>query len=307
MSDRIRISIYRDWQGLNSGNTYWKDHTSVAMHDIEDLPQFRGWLHFTDIDTNPTMKNTYAEDAGVDGSRFEYNSYSKTQVKLSFYFEFDSYREYIEKKHDIQAYFSARAGFVIETNYHPAIRARCYISKIDIKPTSDHIAVFDVTLDNALGMWTTNNTQQMEERWNSAYFYDLQLPTSMRNAPTWSIGPGHNDVYIAGDLTVKMTNPIMTTNVFVYGAGSKVSVINHTNGTILEADTQGKYSGDFAWMNLDFGQVQNVHSENNQIDLMSLNQYSNALDFWLSPGWNDIELQGASSGYIDTGFYFVNI
>lgn len=307
MSENIRLYISKSYKGLNMGDIYWNTHNQMAMADIEELPEFYGWLHFTDIDTNPTIKNVYADDAGVDGSRFEYNSLQKTPVKLSFYFEFDSYEDYMSKKHDVQSYFAAKSVFTIETSYRPAVKANCFVSKVDIKPTSDHIAVFDVTMDNASGMWFTNPTSRLQKDWYPELAYDLRLPTNLRGVPSWDLQPGHNNIYIPGDLMVQMTNPIMYTAVFLHGASSKVSVINHTSNTTLSADLQGQPGGELAWMNLDFVRVTGVNESNGAVSADELNQYSNSLDFWLDPGWNDIELQGASSGSIDTRCYFTTI
>ena len=70
-SDRIQIRIYRDYQGLNMGNTWWNNHYEAKMVSAETIcPN----LHFLDIETNPTINNVYTNDSAVDGSRFQYNS-----------------------------------------------------------------------------------------------------------------------------------------------------------------------------------------------------------------------------------------
>ena len=307
MSERIHLWIAKAYRGLNMTDRWWQSHNSMPTEDIEELPQFRGWLHFTDIDTNPSIKNTYSQDAGVDGSRFEYNNLQNTQVKLSFYFEFDDYADYMAKKHDVQAYFAAKATFTIETSYRPTLKADCYVSKADIKPTSDHIAVFDVMLDNPAGMWHSNPTLMMSTKWLPYYNYDLRLPTRLSGVPDWSLHPGHNDIYIAGDQMVQLTNPNMHLNVWLYGTGSSFSVTNHSSNTQLSADLRGQSGGTMMWQNTNLYRITKTNDTNNTFSGDPLNQYSNSTDFWLNPGWNDLELQGASSGYVDTPFYFTTM
>lgn len=294
MSEPIKLLIYRDWQGLNMGNSWWKNHDSATMYQIE---HYLPYVHFLDIETNPTITNTYADDAGIDGSRFEYNVLSKTTVKLNLYFEFSDYVDFIDKKHDIQEYFAAKAGFIIATSYHPCIHACCYCSKVDIKPTAEHISVFEVDLDNALGMWYSESTSFLQKRWNMQVMRDLRLPTSFETKPSWQLKPGMNKVFIAGDVMMQMTNPIMQINIHASGCGNNVTINNKTSNTSLSV-SDSKALPDMTWHNLD------LRSDE---DNTPLNNLTNSLDFWLDPGWNEIELSGAESATLDCRFYFTNI
>lgn len=286
----MTLYIYRDWKGLNMTNSWWKDHDEAKMIDVETIcPD----LHFLDYSTDPTISNTYAQDAGIDGSRFEYNALQKTDVTLNFYLEFTDHEDFLDKKHDIQGYFASKAGFIIAAPQHPYIHMCGYPSKVDIKETSEHISVFSITLENALGMWYTNPTSYLEEHWGRDVMEDLRMPTNL-TSPSWSLNSGHNSIWIAGQQMAQLTNPIMDCVISVSGASSDVKVINHTSNTSLEV--KDCPSSEIHWNNLDLRD-----SDNNPI-----NQYSNSTDFWLDPGWNDIELVGASSGYINTRFYFTS-
>lgn len=293
MSENMGLMIYRDWKGLNMSNSWWKDHDSATMYHIE---HYYPWLHFLDLDTNPTIQNTYAEDAGIDGSRFEYNVLAKTPITLNFFFEFDDFKDFIDKKHDVQEYFAAKAGFILATDYHPNVHACGYVSKVDIKPTSDNISVFSVTMDNALGMWYTNSTGFLEKNWNDQVLSDLRLPTSMGDRPNWNLKPGVNEIFIAGDVMSQLTNPIMDCRITLNGCSGHVKLYNKTSNTTLEAKGD-EVNGTITWNNLDL----------RNSDGKPINQCSNSLDLWLDPGWNEIELSGCSGGYIDTRFYFTNL
>lgn len=300
----IQVNMYRDWRGLNMGNTWWKNHDMATMTNVEDIcPD----LYLMDVYTDPTISNVYAQDAGIDGSRFEYNSLAKTPVTLTFRLHYDDNRDFLDKKHDIQQYFASKAGFIMQTNFHPTLHACCYTNKVEIKPTSDHDAVFTITMDNALGMWFTNSTRYLEKDWDKAIMQDLRVPVSFNkeNSPSWSLKPGHNRIWIGGDVMSQLTNPIMDCKIFLYGCSNHVAVINHTSNTMLEAEGRG-VRDDCVWMNLNFGHVDAINPKNKAITYTPLNQYSNSLDLWLDPGWNDVELQGAQSGYVDTRFYFAN-
>lgn len=307
-SDRIQIRIYRDYQGLNMGNTWWNNHYEAKMVSAETIcPN----LHFLDIETNPTINNVYTNDSAVDGSRFQYNSLEKTPIKLNFWLQYTDYRDYIDKKHDIESYFSSKAGFVIQTNYHPAIHARCYVNKIEIKPTSAHDAIFTVTMDNATGMWFSNNTRLLEEEFGKYVVRDLRMPKSALQGgkPSWKLHPGENKIWIGGDCVIQFSNPVMQSDIYLYGCTSGVSIVNKTNNTSLVANNRKGYdtiNGNYVWLGLDFGKVISINPKNRKVTYHGVNFLSSSTDFWLNPGWNTIELTNATSAYIDTSFYFSN-
>lgn len=310
-SDRLQVMVYRDFQGLNMGNSWWDSHYEAEMVSVERIcPN----LHFLDLETEPSINNVYTNDAAVDGSRFQYNSLQKTTMTLHFWLQFTDYRDFIDKKHDIESFFSAKAGFDVATNYHPNIHARGYVNKIQIKPNGDHDAIFDVTMDNAYGMWFTNKTSLLEEHWDSQTVRDLRMPKSalQNGKPTWKLHPGTNKVFIPGDVVVQLSNPIVQCNIHLNGCSDGVSVINKTNNTRLVANNRhnihaAPISGNYVWMNLNFGKVVKIDPKTKKITYTPSNMYSNSTDFWLNPGWNTIELQNAASGYIDTSFYFTTI
>lgn len=299
---RLVVRAYRDWQGLNSSNSWWKSHDEATMTNVEKIcPD----LKLLDIQTNPTIQNTYAQDAGIDGSRFEYNNLAKTTIKLRFWLHWSTYEDYLDKKHDIQAYFAAKARFIIQTSYHPALHAACYTSKVDMNLPEDHAdlhdLVFDVELDNALGMWFTNSTDWIEKHWDSYMNSDLRLPSNITiDDLHWNLTSGTNKVYIPGDVMQQMTNPAMSTTITVHGASSGVKIFNKTSNTWLEAHddktSKTKVPSSITWYNLNLCDG----------DDHPINMCSNSLDFWLDPGWNEIVLSNASSAYINTNFYFTN-
>lgn len=296
MSEKIQVNAYRDWTGLNMTNSYWKDHNVVNLTNVEDVAPD---LHLLDIITDPTIQNTYSNDAGIDGSRFEYNALEKTTITLKFYLEFSDYRDFLNKKHDIQAYWAAKAKFSIQTSYHPYIHAACYLNKLEMKPTSDHICLFDIVLDNAFGMWFTDSTSFLEKNWDSNMMRDLRAPTSLRK-PSWDLHLGLNKVWIGGDVMSQFTNPVMNCTIRLDNPSNDATrIYNKTTNTVLETHgitNSGNTSSTWYWNNL------NLTLDSG----LPINDISNATDFWLDPGWNEIEINGASGGYLDVRFYYTN-
>lgn len=307
-SDKLQIGIIRDWQGLNLGNNWWKTHYSKKFDYAESIcPN----LHFLDLETDPSINNVYSNDSAIDGSRFQYNSLQKTAVKLNFWLQFENYRDFIDKKHDIESYFSAKAGFEINTNYHPNLHFRGYVNKIEMKPNGPNDCVFTITMDNAFGMWFSNNTQYLEEHWDNQAAKDLRVPRNFlsNSKPSWHLHAGTNKVWVGGDCIIQLSNPIVQSRIFLYGCTDNVTVYNKTTNTKLIATNNQNapaISGNFVWMNLNFGKVNSINPKSRSINYTPYNQCTNSSDFWLDPGWNEIELSNCSSGYIDTRFYFSN-
>lgn len=287
---QIVVNTYRDWKGLNMYNKWWDTHDTATMTNVEDIcPD----LHVYDFLTNPTPSVTYSNDPGVDGSRFEYSNLTKTQMQIKAFFTFTDLADYWEKKNAIQSYFVAKAGFILQTNLHPARHAVGYVTKCDIKPSSNHVADFSVMMDNAFGMWFTNSTSWLENNWESYLNRDLEVPTAFKQPPSWWLSAGDNRIWFAGRQMSQLTNPIMDCKISIYGVGGDgFKLINHSTNTMYEY--HGGDGGDMIMYNLDL--------RNSDGD--PVNQYTSSTDLWFNPGYNDIELQGAASGYIDTRFYF---
>lgn len=290
-TERLHLNIYRDWGGLNSHNSWWDHHDTAEMVDIESLfPDLR----FLDYEINPVINNSFTNDAGIDGSSWQYNSAGQSTLTLHFWLHFDSYYDFLDKKRDIQNYFTSKAAFELSFSNHPIIHARCYTSKCDmtLKDQGTHDLLFDVEMINALGLWFTNKTSLLQKRWKSSWLYDLHMAVGVSH-PDWSLKPGSNNIYIPEGVRIQMTNPNMELGIKIYGASGSVSINNETTGTELSAKGDG-VTGNLTWYNLN---LKNSAGE-------PINQYSNSRDFWLDPGVNKITLTGAAGGYVDTRFFF---
>lgn len=312
-SNDLKVLVYRDWKGLNMINTWWKDHDMAELTNVENIcPD----LHLLDMQTNPTIKNVYASDAGVDGSRFEYNNLQKTTVKLRFWLHWHSYQDFFDKKHDIQSFFAAKARFLLKTSYHPYLTAACYPSKVDITLPDDHSdmhdLVFTIELDNAFGYWYTNQASWMWAQWRngkgeSQIIRDLRLPRDVvqqgPDALMWDLREGTTKVYQPGDFMIQLSNPNVECVVKVEDVHSDtVTIENHTTNTslIVSSDEASgmKVPQDFTWSNLDL--VDGITGNH-------INQLSSSLDFWIDPGWNEIEFHGANRLTLNPRFYFTTV
>lgn len=290
-NQRIHLNIYRDWGGLNSHNSWWDTHDTAQMEDVESLfPDLR----FLDYDINPVINNTFTNDAGIDGSSWQYNSAGQSTLTLHFWLHFDTYYDFLDKKRDIQNYFTSKAAFELSFSNHDIIHARCYTSKCDmsLKEKGTHDLLFDVEMINALGLWFTNRTSFLQKNWKSEWMYDLHMAVGVSH-PDWSLNAGTTNIYIPEGVRIQMTNPNMELGIKIYGASGSVSIKNETTGTELSAAGDG-VTGNLTWYNLN---LQNSDGE-------PINQYSNSRDFWIDPGLNKITLTGASGGYVDTRFFF---
>ena len=308
--DLIQVNAYRDWKGLNLGNSWWKNHDTSTMTNIENITPD---LKLLDITTDPVINNVYTHDAGIDGSRFQYNNLAKAPINLKFWLHYTDHRDFVDKKHDIDQYFAAKAQFIMQTNYHPALHAAAHTAGFEglDDSKSDHDVVFTVKMDNALGMWFTNSTSWIENNWDSYLMQDLRTPTDL-GRPSWKLHPGENRIWIAGDVMSQLTNPTMDCKIWLYGVNTEMlTITNKTSNTKLIVDhkhnwTEPPLSGDYVFMNLNFGKVNSVDQKSGAIDYTPFNSMNQALDFWLDPGWNTIVLDGAASGYLDTRFYFAH-
>ena len=293
-----KLLIAKTWDSFNVTDTWWDKHDSVPLHDVEKVicPD----LHFLKITSDPTYNNIYSESSMMDGAQYESSSYAKTQVKLNFHLHYIDDEDFMRKKHDIQRYFSPKASFHVASPYRPALMAVLYVNAVPIDKTTDHDTLFTVTMDNPHGMWYSNPTSNLVNNWNPSIATDLEFDIDAAKggkSPNWYLHPGMNKIYIAGDALIQMTNPIVDCSVKVKEPRNFVSVINHTNKTSLSFDSESVPDNSMTWHGLDLRD-----DSNNQ----PLNQFTNETDFWLSPGWNQIELVGANEGFIDTRFYYTN-
>lgn len=309
--DKLKVLVYRDWQGLNATNSWWKDHDMATLTNIENIcPD----LKLLDVQTNPTISNTYTNDAGIDGSRFEYNNLQKTPIKLRFWLHWGSYQDYFDKKHDIQAFFAAKARFLLKVNYHQYLTAACYPNKVDLNLPDDHAElhdlIFTVELDNAMGCWYTNQASWMWHEWaegegGSQIIRDLRLPRDVvqqgPDALMWDLREGTSKVYQPGDFTLQFSNPNIECEVKAFNASSKVTIENKTTNTslVVQDDPASgiKVPSYFTWSSLDL----------RDDDGNPINQLSNSLDFWIDPGWNTIEIHGAERVTFNPRFYFTTL
>lgn len=293
LRDRMHLYLIEYAQGLDM--TDLKMDKTTQFVDVENACP---GLRFLDIQTDPVMQNTFTNDAAVDGSRFEYSTYQKSTVTLKFWLTFDNYEDFIEKKHDVERTFAQKAQLVIETSYRRNVMALCYFNSFEnFEPANNaaHTCLFNVKLDNALGVWVSNLTSYMVEHWDHETPQDLRMPIRVGD-PGWTLQPGDNRVYIPGDIPIKMTNPQVDCDIHMYGCGGDVRITNNTANNELYAHGDG-VTGDLVWHGVDLRTA----------DGIPINQYSTSSDFWLVPGWNDITLNGCSSAFIDTRFLFVNL
>lgn len=289
----IEINVYRDPRGVHFFNEWWKYHDKVKLTNIESVcPDF----HVYDFETNPVPVITYANDAGVDGSRLEYLSFQKSIMTITGGFTYHDTTDYWDKKGAIDSYFVTKACLVIQTNIHPGRRAIGYVSKPEIKSVSSHYASVVLTLDNPLGMWFTTKTSSLEDNWTPNLNYDLNVPTSFHHAPSWKISSGRHQIWIGGDEIMKFTTPMNDTTITLNNVNGEFGIVDHTTGKSLIAHNQdGDLNGEtVCWNGLDL-RDQNGEQANGMVD---------STDFWLYPGFNDIEVVGADSAYLDTRFYF---
>lgn len=293
LRDRMHLLIVGFARGLNVADI--RDGTWTKMHDVEDIAP---GLRFLDIETDPVMKSTFTEDPAVDGSRFEYSTYQKSTITLKFWLTFDSYPDFIDKKHDIEAYFAQKAGYAIASSYRPNIHAFCYFNSFEnFEPTNNasHTCLFNVKLDNAWGCWYTNPSRTLAEHWNQQTVEDLRMPVRSGD-PHWLLSPGVNHVFIPGDIAIQMTNPQVMCNIELYGAGGSAGISNADTNSELYAEGPG-VTGDLIWEGVDL----------HKADGTPINQYSNSSDFMLNPGWNTVTLSGCSSAFINTQFIYTTL
>ena len=322
--NRMHLKIYKDFEGLNMTNWDPAAYNNGGIITYQDVESIAAGLVFLDITKSaPSIATSYYQNPGNNGSVFEYNNISKSQLELSFWIHsFDHYSIMMNYR-DVCSYFSGQALYRITTSYHPSLFASCVVNKIgDLTFKSQYDALFTVTLDNPLGLWFTDPSDAIETHYSADFNWqkkldDLPVPGDVSpDELSWMLYTGHNNVMVLGDQLIKLSDPSMHVVMFVDGINGDVQIINHTTNTSLYLSAAAGVSS-ATWYDLDVRDGDN--------SARGLNQYTSGTDFWLSPlsttnqissdsgavdfgtgGYNDIELIGANSLQLKTRFYFAH-
>lgn len=262
--------------------------------DVEDITS---GLRFLDDTQSPNIANAYTENAGIDGSIFNYSSFSKNIINARFWLRFGDWYDFKLAQHDIFRVFSTKEPIRIRTDAEPAIVKFVRAGNFDITPMGDGSmdSVFTIPFENPSGYKYSYLTS------DNPYLYETEGWQIGMNLPNgqdlhYHFTTPNMRIYNASDITVDPYYQRHELKIICKFEGNSLKLANKTNNSVWEykAKSDGKESiildkintftdGSPTSYNTDFGNIV------------------------LEPGWNDIVATGATTLDVTFSFPFIYI
>lgn len=154
-------------------------------------------LRYLGDNSTPVINNSFLDIAGVDGSQFQYSTFSRYQIVANFFLRFSDWQDFKLAKHQFYRIFGQRKLIRIRTDVESSIVRFVYPNLPEIKPSQDyaHDALITMNFDNPSG-----------------YRYSLYRSNSLYDFPSGSVqfgelGLDHAPVYHFTTSNFQVFNP----------------------------------------------------------------------------------------------------
>ncbi|WP_124977281.1 phage tail domain-containing protein [Ligilactobacillus salitolerans] len=252
-------------------------------------------LKFLGDDSSPVITNNYQDNAGTDGSIFDYSAYGKNTVNAKFWLHFGDYYDLKLVKHDLYRLFSTKDLFRIRTDAEPAIVKFVRAGNFDITPSENgaNDAVFTIPFDNPSGYKYSYLTS------DNPYLYSTegwQIGMNLPNGQDLSYhftAPSMR-VYNASDIAIDPYFQRHQLKIVMKYQGDSLKLLSRTNGTSWKLTKHSDFNNDIV-----------LDGINTTIDGTPASSYTDYGNITLETGWNDIIAQGASKLDVVFSFPFI--
>lgn len=261
-----------------------------AEFDIAD--KVKGLKYLGD-DSTLASTNQLLQVPGIDGTVYQYKTYSNYQVPAKFFLRFEDWQDYKLAKHQINRLFSSREKIRIRTDTEPAIVRFVVPNPPEVAPTEAgaHYASFTENFDNPSGyrysLYRSDSLPSIANGWQ----FGMNLPEPL---PSYHFTNKSFKVYNASDIAIEPYKQKHDLRILFKFSGSQMKITNKTNGSsytyknssngneqIILDGISTTLNGNPASANTDYGTVT------------------------LETGWNDIDVSGADSVDITFSFPFI--
>ncbi|MDB8867685.1 phage tail domain-containing protein [Pediococcus acidilactici] len=275
---------------MSEPKLYVKTSDADEMEVTECIPE----LEFLGEDSSPVILNNYQTNVAQDGQIIQATNYDKTVVNANFLFNFRDWYDFKLIKHDIYRLFQPRKLLRIRTDAEPAIVKYVLPASFDIKPISDgaNDATFTVPFENPSGY------KYSLLRSDSLYTFDEDGWQFGMNLPSEDLVYTHSEptfkIYNASDIKI---DPYYQNHDFVIKLnfeGQSITITNKTTNTSWSYNKPAKKADNIVLNKLSTtlnGEPASVNTD-----------YGNLT---LEPGWNEIQVSGATDFQITFSFPFI--
>lgn len=251
-------------------------------------------LKYLGDNPTPVINNSFLDVSGVDGSQFQFTTFSRYQVPAKFLLRFNDWQDFKLAKHQFYRLFAQRKEIRIRTDVESSIVRFVYPNLPEIAPAEDgaHYSLFTMNFDNPSGyrysLYRSNAVYDFSN--DSLQFGELGIDEK----PNYHFTSNTFRVYNPSDIAIDPFGQKHDLKVVCKFSGSSMKLLNTTNGS--EWEYKKSSSGNDSII------LDGINTTLNG-DPASVNtDYGNLI---LDTGWNGFTVSGASSVDITFSFPFI--
>lgn len=251
-------------------------------------------LRYLGDDSTPAISNSYLDVAGVDGSQFQYSTFSRYQIAARFFLRFTDWQDFKLAKHQFYRLFGQRKLIRMRTDVESSIVRFVYPNLPEIKPSQDyaHDASFTMNFDNPSGyrysLYRSNSLYNFKN--GTIQFGELGLS----QAPNYHFTSSSFQVYNPSDVAIDPFGQKHDLQVVCKFSGNSLKLQNKTNGSEWEYQKASKGSDSII--------LNGINTTLNGSPASANTDYGNLI---LETGWNSFTATGADSVDITFSFPFI--
>lgn len=261
-----------------------------AEFDIAD--KVKGLKYLGD-DSTLASTNQLLQVPGIDGTVYQYKTYSNYQVPAKFFLRFENWQDYKLAKHQINRLFSSREKIRIRTDTEPAIVRFVVPNPPEVAPTEAgaHYASFTENFDNPSGyrysLYRSDSLPSIANGWQ----FGMNLPEPL---PSYHFTNKSFKVYNASDIAIEPYKQKHDLRILFKFSGSQMKLTNKTNGSSYTYKNSSNGNEQIILDGISTTLNGNPASANTDYGTITLEKK-----------WNDIDVSGADSVDITFSFPFI--
>ena len=261
-----------------------------AEFDIAD--KVKGLKYLGD-DSTLASTNQLLQVPGIDGTVYQYKTYSNYQVPAKFFLRFEDWQDYKLAKHQVNRLFSSRKMIRIRTDTEPAMVRFVMPNPPEIAPTEAeaHYASFTENFDNPSGyrysLYRSDSLPSIANGWQ----FGMNLPEPL---PSYHFTNKSFKVYNASDIAIEPYKQKHDLRILFKFSGSQMKITNKTNGSSYTYNNSSNGNEQIILDGISTSLNGNPASANTDYGTVTL-----------ETGWNDIDVSGADNVDITFSFPFI--
>lgn len=261
-----------------------------AEFDIAD--KVKGLKYLGD-DSTLASTNQLLQVPGIDGTVYQYKTYSNYQVPAKFFLRFEDWQDYKLAKHQVNRLFSSRKMIRIRTDTEPAMVRFVMPNPPEIAPTEAeaHYSSFTENFDNPSGyrysLYRSDSLPSIANGWQ----FGMNLPEPL---PSYHFTNKSFKVYNASDIAIEPYKQKHDLRILFKFSGSQMKITNKTNGSSYTYNNSSNGNEQIILDGISTTLNGNPASANTDYGTVTL-----------ETGWNDIDVSGADNVDITFSFPFI--